>query len=282
MPATATKPRSKRSFSSSNHWQALELAARSEGMLACDEEGRLARLARQGDQRAFDRLVRAHIPLVFAMAHEYRSYGLPADDVVSEGLLGLVKAVRDFDPEHGARLATYAAWWIRARIRHYTLTNRRIVRGPATRNARKVFAHLRSTERRLQQQVGNPDAELVASALGVRAQDVEDVRAILGGRDAVYATDVEGGRAQIAAKTPSPEATLIEQDDQRRLAKLLRDALSSLDTRSRDVLERRHLREHVSSLADIGDDLGVSCERVRQIEARAQKSVREAIATSPF
>ena len=114
MTGLAATTEATRTTRNSGHWRALELAARSSGMLTREEERRLARLARQGDERAFDRLVRAHIPLVFAMAYEFRSYGLPPDELVGEGLLGLVKAARDFDPERGTRLATYAAWWIRA------------------------------------------------------------------------------------------------------------------------------------------------------------------------
>jgi RNA polymerase sigma-32 factor len=281
---SASKIRRQSKQSVERTWQPLEVAAHSVGMLGRSEETRLARLARQGDQRALDRLVRAHIPLVLAMAHEHRAYGLPADEVLSEGLLGLVKAARDFDPERGTRLATYAAWWIRARMRSYTITNRRIVRGPATRNARTLIAHMRSTERRLQRELGAPpDAESIASALGVRARDVEEMRTILSARDAAYASDTQGSAApQFASTEPSPEAEAIETDDRRRLAKLLRDALCGLDARSRDILERRHLRANPTALADIGHELGVSRERVRQIEARAKKSLREAIARSPF
>jgi RNA polymerase sigma-32 factor len=283
MSTSTTQRRSKRLSKPNRTWERLELAAHSEGMLSRSEETHLARLARQGDQRAFDRLVHAHIPLVLAIAHEYRAYGLPADEVLSEGLLGLVKATREFDPEHGTRLATYAAWWIRARIRSYTITNRRIVRAPATRNARKLIAHLRSTERRLQRELGvPPDADVIASALGVRPGDVEEMRSILSTRDAVCVGDTGSNAVQFASKEPSPEVAAIEADDQRRLAKQLRDALSGLDARSRDVIERRHLRVEPAALADIGDELGISRERVRQIEAGAKKKVREAIATSPF
>jgi RNA polymerase sigma-32 factor len=179
---------------------ALAKAARSGAMLSQVEEQDLARLAQQGNQRAFERLVHAHIPLVFAIASEFRSYGLPAEELMSEGLLGLVKAARGFDPERGTRLASYAAWWIRAYLRSYTISNRRIVRGPSTRNARKTLAWLRRTERELARSTGGPpDLDAVASVLGVKTSDVEEARAILGKRDLPYGT---AGEAATSSSLP--------------------------------------------------------------------------------
>lgn len=283
MSAIPANSATQRSQKASQHWRALELAARRDGMLSRAEEHRLARLAKQGDAAAFDRLVRAHIPLVFAIAHEFRAYGLPPDELVSEGLLGLVKAARDFDSEHGTRLATYAAWWIRARIRSFTVSNRRIVRGSSTRAARKLMSRLRRTERDLSQAQGSwPDSAAVAAALDVPTGEVEAMRAFLSGRDAAYGIEVEGATSPIAANTPSPETLAIEADNQRAAADLLRQALSGLDARARRVIERRYLSKRESTFADLSDELGVSRERVRQIEMQAKASVRNAIAAPPF
>jgi RNA polymerase sigma-32 factor len=283
MAASTTNSATQPSQKPSQYWRALELAARRGGMLSRAEESRLAQSARQGDAAAFDRLVCAHIPLVFAIAHEFRSYGLSPDELVSEGLLGLVKAARDFDPRHGTRLATYAAWWIRARIRSFTVNNRRIVRGSSTRAARKLMSRLRRTERELSQAQGSwPDDAAVAAALNVRTDDVEEMRAFLGGRDAAYGIEVDGTAAAIAANTPSPEVLAIEADNRRVAAELLHEALAGLDARARRVIERRYLSERESTFGDLSDELGVSRERVRQIEAQAKASVRNAIAAPPF
>lgn len=283
MAASTADSATHRNPKPSQHWRALELAARRGGMLSRAEEHQLALAAKRGDAAAFDRLVCAHIPLVFAIAHEFSAYGLAPDDLVSEGLLGLVKAARDFDPEHGTRLATYAAWWIRAHIRSFTVTNRRIVRGSSSRAARKLMSRLRRTERELMQAQGAwPDNDAVAAALNVRVDDVEEMRAFLGGRDAAYGIEVEGAAAPIAANTPSPETLAIEADNRRAAADLLRKALGQLDERARHVIERRHLGQRESTFAELSDELGVSRERVRQIEAQAKASVRSAIAAAPF
>jgi RNA polymerase sigma-32 factor len=261
-------------------WDALERAAHAQGMLSRDEERRLAERARQGDQRAFDSLVRAHIPLVFAMAFELRAAGLPADELLSEGLLGLVKAARDFDPSRGTRLATYAAFWIRALMRSYALGNQRIVRGPSTRNARKIRGALGRTERALEQRLGvKPDAQTIALELGVPEADVEEVRAALRTRDVAYGVPSSAGGVETAATDPTPEALAIAADEQRSAAVHLSWALARLDPRARRVLQRRYLSDHESTFADLGLELGVSRERVRQIELQAKQEVRQATAS---
>jgi RNA polymerase sigma-32 factor len=263
----------------SGHWPMLERAARSQGMLSRDQERRLAMQARLGDQHAFDCLVRAHIPLVFAMAFEFRSYGLSSDELLSEGLVGLVKAARDFDPERGTRLATYAAFWIRALMRSYSVKNRRIVRGPSTRNARKVRGSLRRTERELEQRLGaRPDAEAIATALNVPISDVQEVRAVLGTRDVAYGPEIADGGFEMASDGPSPEAAVVAADEQRNATARLSWALSQLEPRARCVLERRYLDDGQCTFADLGRELSLSRERVRQIEVQAKRDVRAAVA----
>ena len=260
-------------------WAALEHAARVEGMLSREEEQELARRAQRGDHHAFDRIVRAHIPLVFAMAFEFRAHGLPSDELLSEGLVGLVKAARDFDPARGTRLATYAAFWIRALMRTYTLNNRRIVRGPSTRNARRLRSSLRRTERELEQRLcDRPDAETVARELNVSAHDVEEMREVLAVRDITYGNPVHEGGVEAASNEPSPEALAITADEQRTASERLRWALGRLEPRARRVLQRRFLSDCECTFADLGRELGVSRERVRQIEVQAKEDVRAAIA----
>ena len=145
-------------------------------MLTAEEELRLARDANAGSAQGFERLLKSHLRLVLTIAHEFSTYGLPLEDLVSEGMLGLVEAARRFEHERGVRLAAYAAWWIRAYMRRYTIYNRRIVRTPSSRHGRRLLANLRKTQRALTQQFGErPDADLVAKTLHVGVLDVEEM-----------------------------------------------------------------------------------------------------------
>jgi RNA polymerase sigma-32 factor len=251
-------------------------SATARGHLSQEEERRLARLAAQGDERAFERLVQSHLPLVHAIASEFRSYGLPADELVSEGLLGLVKAARCFDPERGVPLAGYAAWWIRAYIRTFTLENRRIVRGPCTRGARKILAGLNRTERTLTQLDGErPQPEALARALGVSVREVDEMRAVLRARDVPCGVETNGRVFELPSDAPSPETVVSEAEERELQDRRLRLALSQLDPRARRVLEQRNLLPEVATLGMLGNELGVSKERVRQIEVQAKARVQE-------
>jgi RNA polymerase sigma-32 factor len=246
--------------------------------LSHDEERRLADRAERGDEGALERLVTSHVPLVHTIVNEFRSYGLPREDLVSEGLLGLVKAARCFDSERGVRFASYAAWWIRAYVRSFTLRNRRIVRGPDTRRARRVLAGLHKAERTLTQLRGEPPpAEALAGALGVSVRDVDEMRSVLGARDMPYGVEINGRAFELPSDAPTPETIVSEAEERRLHVRRLRSALSQLDPRSRRVLEQRNLvsEGEVATLAMLGDELGVSRERVRQIEDRARSFLRE-------
>lgn len=271
-PATSTRGHS--------YWDALERAAHSEGMLSREREHLLAVRAKQGDQQAFDRLVRSHIPLVFSIAFELRDLGLSPEELASEGLLGLVKGARDFDPDRGTRFATYASFWIRAHMRSYWQNNRRIVRGPCTRNARKLRGSMRRVEREIEQKTGEAAApEAVADALKVPTCDVEEMRCVLSARDVACGTPVADGGVDVAANGPTPEALSIEADERRHAATRLRWAMSRLPARARRVLSGRYLTDHERTLADMGRELGLSRERVRQIEVQAMQDVRAALAS---
>ena len=171
-------------------------AAKQAPMLTAEKELELAHKAAEGSEQAFEALLKSHLRLVLTIAHEFSSYGLPLDELISEGLLGLVEAARRFDPERGVRLAAYAAWWIRAYMRRYTIFNRRIVRTPSSRHGRKLLANLRRTQRELAQQTGEaPDAETVAEVLGVGVRDVEEMEAALSGRDVPCGHDQKAVRS---------------------------------------------------------------------------------------
>lgn len=258
---------------------ALAEAARTTTMLTQPAEHELATRAARGDERAFEQLVRAHLPLVFAMAAEYRWCGSSSDELVGEALLGLVKAARAFDPERGTRLAAYAAWWIRAHLRSFSLANRRIVRGPSTRNARKVLGSLRRTERELGQQLGHPpDSEALANALGVKASDIEDAEAMLARNDVPYGRTNEGRGFEVASDSPSPETLVADAQSRHEVATVVHQALRGLDPRSRRILSRRYLQRKTNTLAELGDELGLSRERIRQLELQAKAEVRAKIA----
>ncbi len=246
-------------------------------MLSAEAEPQLALAAQQGSQQAFDALLKAHLRLVLTIAHDFRTYGLPVDDLVSEGLLGLVEAARRFDSTRGVRLAAYAAWWIRAYMRRYTLTNRRIVRMPSSRSGRKLLANLRSTQRELAQHTGDaPDATLVAQTIGVDVRDVEEMEAALSGRDVPYGTELKA--VELPSMTPSPEDLLITARENEWSAQAVEQALGILTTRERQILEQRYLGPKTTSLASIGREMGLSRERVRQIEHQAHAKMRHAVA----
>lgn len=252
--------------------KALLKAARHAPLVGAEEEVRLARLAQHGSKPAFEALVRAHLRLVLSMAHEFASYSLPLDELVSEGLLGLVEATRRYDAERGVRLAAYATWWIRAYMRRFTIANRRIVRTPSSRHGRKLLANLRKTQRALQQETGEaPDRETVAAVLGVGVRDVDEMEAALSGRD------VPCGPEEPGADTESPEALVAAAEEQQSSGQALHGALALLNSRERRIVEERYLTETSASLASLGRELGLSRERVRQIEHRAQDKMRDAM-----
>ena len=248
--------------------------------LNAEQERRLARAAVAGSKSAFEQLVRAHVPLALVIAREYCRQGDALDDLVSEGLLGLVEATRRFDAERGVRLAAYAAFWIRAYVRRYTIFNRRIVRPPSSRNGRRVLAHLRSTEQRLLQQNGeSPNHEAVAAALSVSSRDVEEMIGALSGRDVPL--DADAGRAlALSSEQTTPEALLAEREEQATREHAVKRALDSLDKRERRIMRFRYLDTQKKSLAAIGRDLGISRERVRQLEHTAQEKLRSALAAA--
>ena len=255
-------------------------------MLTKDEEFMLAkRWSEHQDPEAAHRLVTSHLRLVAKIAMGYRGYGLPIGEVVSEGNVGLMQAVKRFDPDKGFRLATYAMWWIKAAIQEYILRSWSLVKMGTTANQKKLFFNLRKAKGKisaLDEGDLRPDqVKQIATRLGVPEQDVIDMNRRLSGDTSLNAPLREEGEGEwqdwLVDNAPSQETVLArEQEGQNRLS-ALRDALGVLNPRERRIFEARRLAEDPITLEDLSGEFGVSRERVRQIEVRAFEKVQEAV-----
>jgi RNA polymerase sigma-32 factor len=256
-------------------------------MLEPQEEYMLAKRWREhGDRVAAHKLVTSHLRLVAKIAMGYRGYGLPIAEVISEGNVGLMQAVKRFEPEKGFRLATYAMWWIKAAIQEYILRSWSLVKMGTTANQKKLFFNLRKAKSRisaLDEGDMHPDqVKLIAKRLGVTEQDVVDMNRRLSGDASLNAPirdDGDSGEWQdwLMDERDSQEATLVasEELDNRRAA--LSDALEVLNDRERRIFEARRLVDEPVTLEDLAVEFGVSRERVRQIEVRAFEKVQKAV-----
>jgi RNA polymerase sigma-32 factor len=256
-------------------------------MLEPQEEYMLAKRWREhGDRVAAHKLVTSHLRLVAKIAMGYRGYGLPIAEVISEGNVGLMQAVKRFEPEKGFRLATYAMWWIKAAIQEYILRSWSLVKMGTTANQKKLFFNLRKAKSRisaLDEGDMHPDqVKLIAKRLGVTEQDVIDMNRRLGGDASLNAPireDGDSGEWQdwLIDERDSQETTLAasEEMDNRRAA--LSDALEVLNDRERRIFEARRLTDEPVTLEDLAVEFGVSRERVRQIEVRAFEKVQKAV-----
>jgi len=255
-------------------------------MLQPQEEYMLAKRWREhGDSQAAHKLVTSHLRLVAKIAMGYRGYGLPIGEVVSEGNVGLMQAVKRFEPEKGFRLATYAMWWIKASIQEYILRSWSLVKMGTTANQKKLFFNLRkakSSISALEDGDLRPDqVEIIATKLGVEKQDVIDMNRRLGGDASLNAPVREDGDGEwqdwLADDSDSQEAVLAreEETDNRRAA--LTRALGVLNERERIIFEERRLKDDPITLEELAERFGVSRERVRQIEVRAFEKVQEAV-----
>ena len=255
-------------------------------MLKPDEEYMLAKRWREHDDRdAAHKLVTSHLRLVAKIAMGYRGYGLPIGEVVSEGNVGLMQAVKRFEPEKGFRLATYAMWWIKASIQEYILRSWSLVKMGTTANQKKLFFNLRKAKSKisaLDEGDLRPDqVQQIATRLGVPEQDVIDMNRRLGGDASLNAPLREEGEGEwqdwLVDEQSDQEVRLVEsQESDNRLA-ALRDALGVLNPRERRIFEARRLTDDPITLEDLSDEFGVSRERVRQIEVRAFEKVQEAV-----
>ena len=256
-------------------------------MLEAHEELRLARRWREHQDRdAAHRLVTSHLRFVAKLALGYRGYGLPIGEVVSEGNVGLMRAVERFDPDRGFRLATYAIWWIKASIQEYILRSKSLVKMGTTANQKRLFFNLSRAKSRISainEGDLNPDqVALIAQGLGVAEQDVVDMNRRLGGDLSLNiqtSEDVASGTLQdrLVDDAPPQEQILVESQEAANGRKALAEALSLLNERERRIFVARRLAEEPSKLEELADRFGVSRERVRQIEARAFEKVRKAV-----
>jgi RNA polymerase sigma-32 factor len=260
-------------------------------LLTADEEVRLAREFREGnDLDAAGRLVMSHLRLVVAVARNYLGYGLPHADLIQEGNIGLMKAVKRFDPERGVRLVSFALHWIKAEIHEFILRNWRLVKVATTKAQRKLFFNLRSMKQGLGTMT--PDqVQGIARELNVKPEEVAEMETRLSGGDVALEGRIEDGEEEFA-----PIAYLADEESeptevlQRRQHDVLqtegvRQAIDQLDPRSRRIIEARWLNEDVdgrvgtATLHELADEFGVSAERIRQIEAKALQKMRTALAS---
>ncbi|MBO0755061.1 MAG: RNA polymerase sigma factor RpoH [Bradyrhizobiaceae bacterium] len=256
-------------------------------LLEQHEEYMLAKRWREhGDRTAAHKLVTSHLRLVAKIAMGYRGYGLPISEVISEGNVGLMQAVKRFEPEKGFRLATYAMWWIKAAIQEYILRSWSLVKMGTTTNQKKLFFNLRKAKNKisaLEDGDMRPDqVKTIAKRLGVPEQDVIDMNRRLSGDASLNApirADGDSGEWQdwLVDETSSQEAQLAESEEFDNRRKALTDALTVLNDRERRIFEARRLADDPLSLEDLAEEFGVSRERVRQIEVRAFEKVQKAV-----
>jgi len=256
-------------------------------MLEPQEEYMLAKSWREhGDRDAAHRLVTSHLRLVARIAMGYRGYGLPIGEVVSEGNVGLMQAVKRFDPDRGFRLATYAMWWIRAAIQEYILRSWSLVKMGTTAAQKKLFFNLRKIKgqlKALDEGDLRPDqVKRIATQLGVTEEDVISMNRRLAGDSSLNApvrNDSESGEWQdwLVDDTMDQETALAESEEKENRRAMLNDALKSLNERERRVFQARRLAEEPLTLEELSSEFGVSRERIRQIEVRAFEKVQKAV-----
>src|SRR6202162_733885 len=256
-------------------------------MLEPQQEYMFAKRWREHDDRdAAHHLVTSHLRLVAKIAMGYRGYGLPISEVVSEGNVGLMQAVKRFEPEKGFRLATYAMWWIKAAIQEYILRSWSLVKMGTTANQKKLFFNLRKAKSRisaLEEGDLRPDhVKLIAKRLGVTEQDVVDMNRRLGGDVSLNSPIREEGDSGewqdwLVDDSISQETRLAESEEADNRRKALGEALSVLNERERRIFEARRLAEEPITLEELADEFSVSRERVRQIEVRAFEKVQKAV-----
>ena len=256
-------------------------------MLEPQQEYMLAKRWREHDDRdAAHQLVTSHLRLVAKIAMGYRGYGLPISEVVSEGNVGLMQAVKRFEPEKGFRLATYAMWWIKASIQEYILRSWSLVKMGTTANQKKLFFNLRKAKSRisaLEEGDLRPDqVKLISERLGVAEEEVVDMNRRLSGDTSLNAPirgedDTSEWQDWLIDESASQEENLVSSEEARNRHEALTQSLSVLNDRERRIFEARRLADEPLTLEELAGEFGVSRERVRQIEVRAFEKVQEAV-----
>jgi len=256
--------------------------------LTREEESALAsRWRTNRDQAALDRIIRAHMRLVMAIAARFRNYGLPMADLIQEGNIGLMQAADRFEVDRDVRFSTYASWWVRAAIQEFILKNWSIVRGGTSSAQKALFFNLRRLKADIARRMAegeqlDPDQE-IATQLNVSRQDVVAMQARLSGADLSLNAPIgeDDGAANrmdmLVSEAPQPDVMVAEAVDGERRLTWLRQALGALTERERHVVAARRLEDDAATLESLGQTLGVSKERVRQIESRALEKLRAAL-----
>ena len=271
--------------------QSLERRFISESMnaplLSRERELELARRWReQGDEKALHELVGAYVRLVVSMAHKFRNYGLPMNDLVQEGMVGLMQAAARFEPEREVRFSTYAAWWIRSAMQDYILRNWSVVRTGTTAAQKSLFFNLRRLRAQIEGGSGGRLSEegkrKIAEQLHVNVADVEAMEGRLSGSDqSLNATLTPDGEDTwqdfLADERPTPDRIVEEERDSKIRSRWLHECLQELNEREQIIIRERRLREDGKTLEELGRRFGISKERVRQIEARALQKLRVAL-----
>ncbi|SES64304.1 RNA polymerase, sigma 32 subunit, RpoH [Nitrosomonas marina] len=255
-------------------------SANSFPLLSQEEENKLARRLRdQGDIKAAQQLILSHLRFVVTIARGYKGYGLPQADLIQEGNVGLMKAVKRFDPERGVRLVSFAVHWIKAEIHEFIMRNWRLVKIATTKQQRKLFFNLRSLKQGLDT-MGPGEVKQVAEQLNVKPEEVVEMEKRFNGNDISLeplSDEEDDYYSPIAYLTDGsdPSQILEAEQDRTRRGEGLQQSLDCLDERSRHIIEARWLREEdTATLHELADELGVSAERVRQIEAKAIQKIR--------
>ena len=276
------------SISSLDSYDQYMATIKSFPVLTAEEEYDYAtRLQKFNDLDAAQKLIVSHLRLVASIARGYTGYGLPQQDLIQEGNIGLMKAVKRFDPERGVRLVSFAMHWIKAEIHEYVIRNWRLVKTATTKAQRKLFFNLRSMKK--DASTLNPDeVDRIASELNVKPEEVMEMEYRLNGQelsiDLQMNADGEESYNPIAhleSETPEPSTLLEDEQNELLQSTALSNALQSLDERSRRILEARWLNENNNStLHDLASEYGVSAERVRQIEQKAMQNVKKIMLSS--
>ncbi len=255
-------------------------------MLSAEEEHLLAeRYSEDGDLEAARQLVMSHLRFVVKVARGYSGYGLPQADLIQEGSVGLMKAVKRFDPKFGVRLVSFAVHWIRAEMHEYILRNWKIVKVATTKAQRKLFFKLRSSKKRLAW-LNKEEVDFVAKDLGVKPHEVIEMEKRLSSYDTSFdAPDSDDDApsfspaAYLEDKRQSPEEELEATQLEGIQLEGLREAMEKLDERSKDIVNKRWLSDKKQTLHHLADEYGISAERIRQIEKSAFKKLAESIST---
>ena len=261
-------------------------AVQAHPVLTAEQEVELGRAWRdEQDQAAFDKLVLSNMRAVIKISSEFANQHVPFSDLIQEGTMGLLKAVDRFDPERGTRFLSYAAWWIRAYIRDYLLRTRSLVRLGTTQRQRTVYSRLGKARRTADREGLEGEARMkrIVELIGVDRKTVESMAGRLGGYDVSLDQPV-GGEADAAprsafipANDPDPESSYAKEEEADLHQAALYEAIAELPDREQEIIRRRHLNDEKETLQEVGERLGISRERVRQLEVRAMRRMRQSL-----